>query len=241
MRPLFHDRADAGSRLAAGLAGQSLGDAVVVGLARGGVVVAAEVARLLSLPLDVLAVRKIGHPRQPEYAVGAVTPGGGGVYLRADGDLTEDEERVGTQHAAAEADRLDRELHARRERIDIRGKTAVLVDDGLATGATMLAGVRWARAQGAARVVVAVPVAAEPSLGLLGREADEVVCDAPRDDLGAVGFWYEDFSQVENAEVLRLLDGPEPQRHPITETSAPALAGDHGAPGAVERSEDGRP
>ncbi len=206
MGALFRDRLDAGRDLAAALERMQLGDAVVVGLARGGVTVAAEVARRLSLPLDALAVRKIGYPFQPEYGIGAVTPGAGGVYLRTAEGLAEADLRRVIELAQEKADALDRLLHERRQPLELRGKTAVLVDDGLATGATMVAAVRWARSRGAARVVVAIPVGAAQSTGALRREADEVVCPHEERRFGAVGFWYDVFTQVENAEVIALLD-----------------------------------
>lgn len=206
MGSLFRDRRDAGRHLAAALDRTELGDAVVVGLARGGVAVAAEVARRLSLPLDALAVRKIGYPLQPEYGIGAVTPGAGGVYLRSDEGLSDSELGRVIEHAQAKAEALDRILHERHRPLDLRGRTAVLVDDGLATGATMMAAVRWARSRGAGRVVVAVPVGAAQSTGALRREADEVVCPHEERSFGAVGFWYDVFTQVENEEVVALLD-----------------------------------
>ncbi len=206
MRALFHDRLDAGRALTAALERSELGDAVVVGLARGGVAVAAEVARRLSLPLEALAVRKIGYPRQPEYGIGAVTPGRGGTYVRTPEDLDEHELSDVIARATAQADALDRVLHQRHPHRDLQGKTAVLVDDGLATGATMVAAVRWARSQGAVRVLVAVPVGAAESVSLLRVEADEVICPHAQRRFGAVGFWYEVFTQVEDDEVVALLD-----------------------------------
>jgi putative phosphoribosyl transferase len=206
MGALFRDRADAGRHLSAALAAAGTGDAVVVGLARGGVLVAAEVARRLALPLDALAVRKIGYPWQPEYGIGAVTPGQGGVYLRTREDLSDAELQRAIDQATAKAEELDRILHEAHPRASVRGRTAVLVDDGLATGATMMAAVRWARDEGAVRVVVAVPVAATQSVQALREEADEVVCPFAESRFGAVGFWYDVFTQVENDEVLALLD-----------------------------------
>jgi putative phosphoribosyl transferase len=204
MSARFRDRVDAGRHLAAALARLDLGDAVVVGLARGGVTVAAEIARRLSLPLDALAVRKIGYPFQPEYGIGAVTPGAG---------VGESELQRSIEQAKAKADALDRIIHEHCPPRELRGKTAVLVDDGLATGATMTAAVRWARACGARRVVVAVPVGATQSAKALRGEADEVVCPCEKQRFGAVGFWYDVFTQVENDEVvdlLRELEGAEP-------------------------------
>jgi putative phosphoribosyl transferase len=205
VRALFRDRADAGRELARTLAHAPLGDAVVVGLARGGVAVAAEVARVLALPLDALAVRKIGYPRQPEYGIGAVTPGGG-VYVRsAEGLGAEELQRV-VGRASEEAASLDAVLHGRHPALPLAGKTAVIVDDGLATGATMIAAVRWARAQGAAKVVVGVPVGAAQTAELLRQEADEVVCPFEQRRFGAVGFWYGHFDQLDDDDVVALLD-----------------------------------
>jgi putative phosphoribosyl transferase len=203
--PHFRDRTDAGRQLAAALVGVPLADAVVIGLARGGVVVAAEVAHSLDAPLDAVAVRKIGLPAQPEYAIGATTPGMAGVYLRGDDGLPKHELQRVVVTARAEAEELDAALHAGRPRVELHGKTAVLVDDGLATGATMIAAVRWARAEGAARLVVAVPVAAAQSVGELRREADVVVCPHEEARLLAVGYWYASFEQVGDDEVARLL------------------------------------
>jgi predicted phosphoribosyltransferase len=108
--------------------------------------------------------------------------------------------------AKAKADVLDRSLHGHHSPVDVRGKTVVLVDDGLATGATMMAAVRWARGQGASRVVVAIPVGAAPSVRFLRREADDVVCPHEREDFWAVGFWYDVFTQVADTDVVALLD-----------------------------------
>ena len=201
--PLFEDRRDAGRKLARALAGVEAD--LVVGLARGGVAVAAEVARALGIELDALAVRKVGHPWQPEYAIGAVTPGGG-VYIRSYDGLEPDEAAEVARRAQAHAEELDRLLHERRPAVDPAGKACLLVDDGLATGATMIAAVRWARARGARRVTVAVPVAPPETVAVLEREADAVVCVAAPLAVGAVGFWYADFAQVTDAEVLALLD-----------------------------------
>jgi putative phosphoribosyl transferase len=203
---LYRDRTDAGRQLAAALDPAGFADAVVIGLARGGVPVAAEVARVLSLPLDALAVRKIGHPWQPEYGLGAAAPGGDGIFVRNSDGLDEHELGRVIAEAKTNADLLDRVLHERQPPLDPHGRTAVLVDDGLATGATMVAAVRWARSHGATRVVVAVPIGAWQSAQFLRHEADELVCLHEPEAFGAVGFWYEQFPQVEDAEVLALLD-----------------------------------
>ena len=177
---------------------------VVVGLARGGVEVAAEVARVLVAPLDVVAVRKVGHPWQPEYAIGAVTPGAG-VYVRGPDGLTAEDVAAAVTESKAKAALLDRRLHADHHALDLAGKTVLVVDDGLATGATMIAALRWARAAGATRVVAAVPVAAAESLELVRAEADAVVCPYALSSFFAVGVSYASFGQVDDAEVVRLL------------------------------------
>jgi predicted phosphoribosyltransferase len=206
MAALFRDRAHAGRELARFLAHIELDDAVVVGLARGGVAVAAEVARALSLPLDTLAVRKIGYPRQPEYGLGAVAPGGV-VYVRTPEDLGEDALHEVVTRAAEEAEALDGALHAGHPAFPVSGKTVVLVDDGLATGATMVAAVRWARTHEARRVVVAVPVGASQTAAMLRtEEADVVVCAHEKQRFGAVGFWYDAFDQLTDDDVIALLE-----------------------------------
>ena len=200
----FRDRVDAGRRLADALPAEDSVRAVVVGLARGGVPVAAEVARALGAPLDALAVRKVGHPLEPEYGIGAVTPGAS-PYVRGRNGLSEAALQLAVANAQAAADELDRRLHTQRPALDIAGRTCVLVDDGLATGATMTAAVRWARERGAKRVVVAVPVGSSDTVARLVQEADSVVCPAPLADLGAVGLWYRDFRPVSDEEVIALL------------------------------------
>jgi len=201
---IFADRVDAGAVLAEALESES-GDAlVVVGLARGGVEVAAEVARRLRAPLDVVAVRKVGHPLQPEYAIGAVTPGGG-VYIRSSDGLSEAQVAAAVADATGAAERLDERLHADHGSLPLEGRTVLVVDDGLATGATMIAALRWARARGAAHTVAAVPVAATRSLDLLRGEANAVVCPYAISHFFAVGDWYASFDQVDDARVISLL------------------------------------
>jgi putative phosphoribosyl transferase len=199
----FGDRREAGAALAETLRRQELGDAVVVGLARGGAVVAAELARALRLPLDVLAVRKVGHPLQPEYAIGAVTPRGG-TYLRDGNGLIGAEINAAVADAHRRADLLDARLHAEYPPLPLADRTCLLVDDGLATGATMQAAVSWALAGGARRIVVVVPVGARETVAMLQRQVD-VVCPVQPQSFGAVGFWYEDFAPVSDDEVVALL------------------------------------
>ncbi|HYX84610.1 MAG TPA: phosphoribosyltransferase family protein [Gaiellales bacterium] len=201
----FADRRDAGGKLADRLSTERLSDGVVVGLARGGVVVAAEVARSLGLALDALAVRKVGHPLQPELAIGAVAPGG--VYVRDQLDLVPADVSRAVALTEDEARALDRRLHELRPAVDVSGRPCILVDDGLATGATMIAAARWARRAGAARVIVAVPVGSPQAVETLRAEADDVICLAAPALLFAVGEWYVDFDQVPDEEVDRILAG----------------------------------
>jgi putative phosphoribosyl transferase len=207
----FASRREAGRFLAraleeAGGLDWSAGRIVVVGLARGGVEVAAEVASALRAPLDALAVRKVGHPWQPEYGIGAVAPGGV-PYIRAHDGLSEEELAQAVRIAATTAENLDATLHANRAPVHVHGATCILVDDGLATGGTMVAAIRWAHARGARRVVVAVPVGAEATVRSLEADddVDSVVCLVTPFDFGAVGFWYDDFHQVSDEDVVELL------------------------------------
>lgn len=201
---LFDDRAHAGTVLARALEPEVDEDAVVVGLARGGIVVAAAVARALGLPLESVAVRKVRHPLQPEYALGAVAPGAQ-AYVRACDGLTNDQLAIAVGAARAEAEALDRTLRDGRPQPSLAGQTVLLVDDGLATGASMIAAARWASELGAQRIVAAAPVGARETVDLLRREADKVVCPYAVDDLVAVGLWYEDFPQVDDGVVTELL------------------------------------
>jgi putative phosphoribosyl transferase len=201
------DRNDAGRRLARELAGRSdLEGArvVVIGLARGGVPVAAEVARLLDARLGALAVRKVGHPLQPEFAIGAVTPGGA-VYLRDRDDLTPQEVERAVARAVAEVEMKAARFARVSSPPDLVGAVCVLVDDGLATGATLVAAARWARGQGAARVLAAVPVASVEGATLLADEVDGVVCPNVTDAFWAVSVWYRHFDQVDDSTVEAIL------------------------------------
>lgn len=209
---LFEDRADAGRRLASALGAPAAGRLLVYGLARGGVPVAAEVARALGAPLDTLVVRKVGHPLHEEYALGAVTADGPpflrelrGLEARGAQEL-----RRRVQAAAAQARAMDERLHRDVAPLDPSGGTCLLVDDGLATGATMVAACRWARAHGATRVVAAVPVGARDGVDALRAEADEVVCPYAVHDFWAVSIWYADFGQTGEDEVRALLRAGRP-------------------------------
>lgn len=209
MRRVFADRAEAGRALADALAGRrGAPDTLVLGLPRGGVPVAFEVAHALDLPLDVLVVRKLGLPWQPELAMGAIASGGALVvndqvvrYLPADSDALE-KVRVREQ---AELERRERDYRGDRPPLAMAGRTGILVDDGLATGATMEAAVRALQSLGARRVVVAVPVASPEARDRIAAVADEVVCLAAPEWFSAVGQWYRDFGQTTDEEVRDLL------------------------------------
>jgi predicted phosphoribosyltransferase len=204
----FRDRREAGRLLAPAVAERALTDPTVWAIPRGGVPTAYEVATALAAPLDVVIVRKLGAPGRPELGVGAV--GEDGVVVT--NDLMLDHLAVGAEELAAIVERESAEVRRRVEayrgdRVPVaaRGTTAVVVDDGLATGYTALAAVRWLRQQGAAAVVVAVPVAAPDTVSWLATVADAVVALVVPDPMVAVGEWYGDFTQTTDAEVANLL------------------------------------
>lgn len=207
----FTDRREAGRRLAGAFAGRTLERPVVLGLPRGGVPVAAELARALGAPLDVLVVRKLGLPHQPEVAMGAIGERGARV-------LNDDVLRYGAIRDAdlAKVERRERaELDARVTRfrrgappVDLAGRTAVIVDDGVATGATARVAALVAKELGAASVVLAMPVGAPDSIAELAAmpEVDEVVCLSTPPGFMAVGMHYLDFRQTSDAEVQEILE-----------------------------------
>ncbi len=204
----FLDRADAGRRLAGVLTGVRDADAIVLGLPRGGIPVGYEIARALGSPLDVILVRKVGLPVQPELAMGAI--GEDGVRL-VNTEVVQ-AEQVSEREFAEVEQRERAELHRRAERyrLDrpramVAGRTAIVVDDGIATGSTARAACQVARAHGAARVILAVPVAPRGTVAALGQVADQVVCLESPEPFYAIGQWYQDFSQTSDAEVVRLL------------------------------------
>lgn len=206
---LFRDRIDAGRRLASPLqqyAGRN--DAIVLALPRGGVPVGFALAQELRLPLDVFLVRKLGVPGQEELAMGAVASGGvrvvNGEVVRELNISPQQIERV----AESEQQELERRARVFREghpQFDVREKIVILVDDGLATGSTMRAGVKALREAAPAQIVVAVPVGAGPTCDLLRSEADHVVCLTTPENFFAVGQWYSDFTQTSDEEVKDLL------------------------------------
>jgi predicted phosphoribosyltransferase len=209
MQRTFADRVDAGRALAKALEKRrGAADTIVLGLPRGGVPVAHEIAEALALPLDVLVVRKLGLPWQPELAMGAIASGGALVLndevVRYLGDRGDAFETVRAREQA-ELERRERDYRGDRPPLDMRNRTGILVDDGLATGATMEAAVRSLQALGASRVVVAVPVASPEARDRIAAVADEVVCLATPMLFSAVGQWYRDFGQTSDDEVRDLL------------------------------------
>lgn len=205
----FADRREAGRALGRRLAETLEGDDVLVlGLPRGGVPVAFEVASALDAPLDVYLVRKLGLPGQPELAMGAIASGGVRIVNQRVVEATLVDEQAIEDVAArelAELERRERLYRDGRPAPDVAGRTIVLVDDGLATGSTMRAAVSALRRQDAGRIVVAVPVAAPEVCAEFEQEADSVVCVHTPESFRAVGMWYRDFSPTEDDEVCALL------------------------------------
>jgi putative phosphoribosyl transferase len=211
----FRDRVEAGRKLGLALAGLRGEDVVVLGLPRGGVPVAAEVANALDAPLDIIVVRKLGVPFQPEVAMGAIGEGGARVLDRrvvslarvTDGDLR----TVEARERALLDSRLERYRQGKAP-MDLKGRTAVIVDDGIATGSTARVACKVARQLGAARVVLAVPVAPERAMDSLP-EADQFLSLVSPRDFEAVGYYYRDFSPTDDEEVIHLLDSAARREH----------------------------
>lgn len=208
MGAAYADRTEAGDRLAAELksyAGRD--DVVVLGLVRGGVPVAARIANALKAPLDVMVVRKLGVPWSPEVAFGALGPGGVAVHNpEVEGYLSASDVEAVTRAESEELARREKRYRDDRPPLALDGKVAIIVDDGLATGATARAGVAVARRLGAAQVVVAVPVGAPDAVATLREEADEVVCPLVPPTFGAVSRFYDQFPQTTDDEVVALLN-----------------------------------
>ena len=205
----FRDRKEAGRLLAERLGSMRGQDIVVLGLPRGGVPVAAQVARALGAPLDVVVVRKVGVPFQPELAMGAV--GEDGVLVVNErvvllADVPPEQLERAERRERAEVESRVRRFRGGRPRVPLAGRIAVVVDDGIATGSTARAACAVARALGAARVVLAAPVCARPSVRALASDVDELVCLVTPRNFGAVGQFYDDFRATEDSEVVELLE-----------------------------------
>jgi putative phosphoribosyl transferase len=209
----FHDRTDAGQQLAAKLFPHAnRADVIAVALPRGGVPVAAEVAKTLNIPLDVCLVRKLGTPGHKELAMGAIASGGVRVLnyeilseLNISGDTVDEV----AAHELRELQRRDHVYRGDRPPLDISDRVILLIDDGIATGSTMRAAIAILKAQHPARIVVAIPVAPLETCQALLKEVDEVVCLFQPDPLYSIGLWYDNFAQVTDAEVCDLLTSSE--------------------------------
>ncbi|QHC22326.1 phosphoribosyltransferase family protein [Streptomyces sp. GS7] len=231
---LFTDRADAGRRLAEAVRHLESEDPVVLGLPRGGVPVAYQVAQALDAPLDVIVVRKLGVPYQRELGFGAI--GEGGVRVISDdiirrGRINQSDVASVEREEAAELARQAARFRAGRPRLTLEGRTAIVIDDGVATGATAAAACEVVRAQGAARVVLAVPVAPPDAAERLRGKADDIVCLSTPYAFSAVGEWYEDFSQTSDDEVVSLL---------AQAAAGPAARAGTGTPASVPTEEEVR-
>ena len=205
----FLDRADAGRKLAELLLGYRSEEPIVLALPRGGVAVAFEVARALRAPLDVCVVRKIGVPGQPELAMGAIAEGGAVVLdpklMRRVG-VSQEEVAALVERKAAEVEERVALFRGARPPLDLHGRMVLLVDDGIATGNTMLASIKSVRARGPRTLVLAVPIAATQAVEQMTPLVDEVVCFEESEALGAIGYFYEDFTQVSDTQVIQLLE-----------------------------------
>ncbi len=221
---VFRDRCDAGRQLAALLEAYRSERPVIVAMPRGGVPVAAEVARALDAPLDVAVVRKIGAPQNPEFAIGAVAENAVRLIsdrtVRALGLTGADVAAVSRRAEDELADYVHR-YRGRRQAVDVSGRTVILVDDGLATGHSAHAALLSLRARGARRLILAVPVAAAASVRELANLADAVVCVEQPEEMWAVGYWYQDFAATSDAEVAAALDEVARQAQHSTSIASP--------------------
>jgi putative phosphoribosyl transferase len=197
----FRNRAEAGRKLAEALASYKGQKPAILALPRGGVPVATEVAASLDAPLDLILVRKIGVPSQPELAMGAVVDGGQPVIVRNEDvmqltGISEVEFKVVCENELAEIDRRRQRYLGDRARVDVAGRIAIVIDDGIATGATTRAALRATRMRNPRKLVLAIPVAPTDTLTAMREEADEVVCLEDYEFFGAIGRFYDDFRQV---------------------------------------------
>jgi predicted phosphoribosyltransferase len=207
----FKDRSEAGRKLAAALAVYRGEQPAVLALPRGGVTVASEVASALKAPLDLILVRKIGVPTQPELAMGAVVDGGEPIIVRNEdviglAGISESDFTAVCDSELAEIERRRKRYLGPRPRAEVTGRTAIVIDDGVATGATIRAALKATRRRKPKRLVLAVPVAPTDTLAALRSNADDVVCLEDHEFFGAIGFYYRDFRQVSDEEVIKILE-----------------------------------
>ena len=224
----FKDRSDAGRKLAKALAGYKQAQPVVLALPRGGVPVAAEVCAALKAPLDLILVRKVGVPFQPELAMGAVVDGATPVIVRNEdviqaANIDEAEFNAICDAELSEIERRRQLYLGDRDRVDIAGHTAIVIDDGIATGATMRAALQAIRARRPQKLVLAVPVAPTSTLAELQSEADDIICLEDYEVFGAIGIYYANFRQVSDQEVTDILkqfaiDGRKPAKQLAAQT-----------------------
>ena len=214
----FRDRAEAGRQLAERLKGRKMERPMVLGLARGGVVVAHEIAIELGAEEDVLVARKVGFPAHLEYGIGAVAPDGVVVFDPATLARVGIKEEQFVELATAERRVVDERLAAYRNRTEppaVKGRTAIIVDDGIATGVTAIAAIRYVRSLHPKEILLAVPVCASDAREGLEQEADELICLHEPTSFHSVGMWYEDFQQVEDDDVVRILSTGWLNRHAL--------------------------
>lgn len=224
----FSDRSEAGRKLAQALTSYKHEQPIVLALPRGGVPVAAEIAAALDAPLDLVLVRKIGAPMQPELAMGAVVDGREPIVVRNEsvirlGRVSEQDFATARDQQLAEIERRCKKYLGDRPHPELKGRTVIVVDDGIATGATTRAALRALRKRQPRKLVLAVPVAPTQTLRDLRTEADEIICLESYDDFGAIGLFYADFTQVSDAEVIALL-----AEHPVRPQAGYSQPGERG-------------
>ena len=207
---IFKDRIDAGAKLTKKLSAyKNKPDTIILGLPRGGVVTAYEVARVLSLPLDILVPRKIGAPTNPELAIGAITEDGSRILDKKLVKMLKVDEEYLREESKAQQEEAQRRLKTyRKDRplLSLKGKTVIIIDDGIATGATMKAAISSAKAKKAAKIIVAVPVGPPETINAIKLLVDTVICLTIPEAFAAVGSFYEMFAQTSDEEVIALLE-----------------------------------
>ena len=221
----FKNRSEAGKKLAAALANFRDQKPVILALPRGGVPVAAEVATALNAPLDLILVRKIGVPYQPELAMGAVVDGGAPITVRNEdvirlAGIDESDFKAVCDSELAEIERRRYLYLGKRDRVDVKGRVAIVIDDGIATGATTRAALRATRVRDPKKLILAVPVAPTDTIAALREEVDEIVCLEDYEVFGAIGFYYSDFRQISDDEVIETLKRFPTQKREATRQPA---------------------